>query len=68
MDKIKFIHTMLLYALFTWKSNYYYSFTDVFVAVGINIEVSFNIECYKNFNTIYYIWSTIKRSRPLEKF
>ena len=36
--------------LFTWKSNCYYIFTDVFVAVAINIHdtVSFNIECFKN--------------------
>ena len=51
MGEIKFIHIMLLYGLFTWKGNYYYSLTDVFVAVAINIhnKVSFNIECFKNF-------------------
>ena len=54
VDKIKFIYTMLLYALFTWKSNYYYSFTDVFVAVAINTEVSFNTECHQNFLSLQY--------------
>ena len=37
--------------MFTWKGNFYYSFTDVFVAITINIhnKVSFNVECFKNF-------------------
>ena len=37
--------------MFTWKENFYYSFTDVFVAITINIhnKVSFNVECFKNF-------------------
>ena len=40
---------MLHYGLFTWKGNFY-SFTDVFVAMTINIhnKISFNMECYKN--------------------
>ena len=37
MNKFNLIH-MPLYALFTWKGNHYYSFTDVFVAVAINIR------------------------------
>ena len=42
---------MLHYGLFTWKGICQYSFTDVFVAITINIhnKVSFNIECFKNF-------------------
>ena len=42
---------MLHYGLFTWKGNCCYSFTDVLVAVAINIQnkVSFNIECFKIF-------------------
>ena len=42
---------MLHYCLFAWKGNCYYSFTDDFVAVAINIhdEVSFNMECFQNF-------------------
>ena len=49
LDKIQFIHILLHYGLFTWKGNCYNSFTDVFIAVAIKIEVSFNIECSKNF-------------------
>ena len=51
LGEVKFIHIILLYALFTWKGNCYYSFTDVFVALTINIhnEVSYNIEHFKNF-------------------
>ena len=42
---------MLHYGLFTWKGNCYYGFTDVLIAVAINIrnKVLFNIECFKNF-------------------
>ena len=42
---------MFHYGLLTWKGNCYDSFTDVLVAVAINIhyKVSFNIECFKNF-------------------
>ena len=34
-----------------WKGNCYYSFTDVFMAVAINIhnKVSFDTGCFKNF-------------------
>ena len=51
---------MLHYSLSTWKDNCYCSFTDVFVAITINIhnKVSFNIECFKNFlpfSSIYYL-------------
>ena len=51
LGEIKFIHIMLHYGLFTQKAYCYCSFTDVFVAVTINIhnKVSFNIECFKNF-------------------
>ena len=37
---------MLHYGLFTWKGNCYYGFTDVLIAVAINIrnKVLFNIE------------------------
>ena len=40
---------MLHYGLFTWKGNYY-SFTDVFVAITINIhkKISFKVEYFKN--------------------
>ena len=40
---------MLHYDLFTWKGNCY-SFTDVFVAITINIhhKISFHVECFKN--------------------
>ena len=42
---------MLHNGLLTWEGNCYHSFTDVFVAVVINIDdkVSFNIECFKTF-------------------
>ena len=42
---------MLHYGLFTWKGNCYYGFTDVLIAVAINIrnKVLFNIEYFKNF-------------------
>ena len=48
---MKFIHIMLHYDLFTWKGNCCYSFTDVCVAITMNIHnvVSFNKECFKNF-------------------
>ena len=48
---LDFINIMLHYSLFTWKSNCYCSFTDVFIAVATNIryKVSFNIKYYKNF-------------------
>ena len=51
LGEIKFIHIMLHYGLFTWKGYCYYSFTDFFVAITINIhnKVSFNIECFKNY-------------------
>ena len=42
---------MLHYGLFTWKGNCYYGFTDILIAVAINIpnKVLFNIEYFKNF-------------------
>ena len=51
LAEIKFIDGMLHYGVFIWKDNYYYSFTDVFVAITIDIhnKVSFNIEYFKNF-------------------
>ena len=73
LGKIKLIHSMLRYGLFTWKVNCYYSFRNVFIAVAINIhnKVSFNIECFKNFlplSSIFfnYFWSAIKGSRLLK--
>ena len=52
---------MLHYGLFTWKGNCYYGFTDVLIAVAINIrnKVLFNIECCKNFLPISSIPFTI---------
>ena len=52
---------MLHYGLFTWKGNCYYGFTDVLIAVAINIrnKVLFNIECFKNFLPISSISFTI---------
>ena len=52
---------MLHYGLFTWKGNCYYGFTDVLIAVAINIrnKVLFNIECFKNFLPICSIPFTI---------
>ena len=50
--RLDLFHIILHYGLFSWKGYcYYYSFTDVFVAVVINIlgKVSVNIECFKNF-------------------
>ena len=51
LGEIKFIHIMPHYGWFTWKGNCYYNFTDVFVAITINIhnKVSFNIECFENY-------------------
>ena len=51
LGEIKFIHMIIPYGLLTWKGNCYYSFTDFFVALTINIhnEVSYNIECFNNF-------------------
>ena len=51
LGEIKFIHIMPHYGWFTWKGNCYYNFTNVFVAITINIhnKVSFNIECFKNY-------------------
>ena len=51
LGEIEFIDGMLHFGLFTWKDNCYYSFTDVFIAITIDIhnKVSFNIECFKNF-------------------
>ena len=55
---------MLHYGLFTWKGNCY-SFTDVFVAITINIndKVSFNMECFKNSFPFPSIPSTIPRAQ-----
>ena len=52
---------MLHYGLFTWKGKCYYGFTDVLIAVAINIrnKVLFNIECFKNFLPISSISLTI---------
>ena len=54
---------MLHYGLFTWKGNCYYGFTDVLIAVAINIrnKVLFNIECFKNFLPISSIPFTIQK-------
>ena len=54
---------MLHYGLFTWKGNFYHSFTDVFVAVAVIIhnEVSFNIEYFKNFLPFCSILITISK-------
>ena len=64
LGKIKLIHSMLRYGLFTWKVNCYYSFRNVFIAVAINIhnKVSFNIL----FSIFNYFWSAIKGSRLLK--
>ena len=69
------ILNLFIYAslwLFTWKGNCFYSFTDVLVAVAINIQnkVSFNIECFKiflPFSSIPFIISVIQGSRLLKK-
>ena len=52
---------MLHYGLFTWKGNCYCSFTDVFIAVAMNIynKVSFNMEWFKNFPSFSPILFTI---------
>ena len=51
LGEIKLFHIMLYCGLFTWRGNCYYSFTNIFIAVAINIHdtISFNIECFKNF-------------------
>ena len=61
LGEIKFIHIMLYYGLYTWEGNCYCSFTDVFIAVAINIynRVSFNIEWFKNFLSFSQILFTI---------
>ena len=68
LSKIKLIHSMLRYGLFTWKVNCYYSFRNVFIAVAINIhnKVSFNIEGFKNFLPFSSIFLTISGAQLKE--
>ena len=68
LGEIKFNHIMLHSGLFTWKGYYYYSFTDVFGAVAINIrnKVSFNAECLKNFLPFSSVPFTISRTQLKE--
>ena len=51
LGDMKFIDIMPHYGLFTWKGKCLKSFTDVFVAIAINIhnKILFNIECFKKF-------------------